>query len=81
MATLSADRDGERGARPGKLRGREAEMRCTRCDGDAMVTIRMTIADQEITFRHCPDCERNEWRGGAGELSLERVLALARAGR
>jgi hypothetical protein len=54
---------------------------CTGCAKTALVTIRMRVAGREIVFRRCNKCEANSWQDGAGALSLDEVLELARAGR
>jgi hypothetical protein len=54
---------------------------CTGCAKTALVTIRMRVAGREIVFRRCNKCEANSWQDGAGVLSLDEVLELARAGR
>lgn len=56
-------------------------MACTGCAQDTVVTIRMRIAGEEITFRRCAKCEANVWEGGEGRISLEEVLDLARVAR
>ena len=59
-------------------------MACSGCAGSAVsevITIRMRIADEEITFRRCGRCEANVWEGGEGQISLEEVLDLARVSR
>ena len=54
---------------------------CTGCAKAALVTIRMRVAGREIVFRRCAKCEANVWQDDAGDLSLDEVLELARAGR
>ncbi len=54
---------------------------CTGCAKVALITIRMRVAGRELLFRRCNKCEANMWQDDAGELSLDEVLALARAGR
>jgi hypothetical protein len=54
---------------------------CTGCAKTALITIRMRVAGRELVFRRCNKCEANQWQDDAGELSLDEVLALARAGR
>ena len=68
-------------------------MACAGCTGEALggegsggrrsdlVTIRMRIAGEEVTFRRCARCESNVWEAGAGRISLESVLDLARVTR
>jgi len=59
-------------------------MACSACTGSApseVITIRMRIADEEITFRRCGKCEANVWEDGGGRISLEEVLELARVPR
>lgn len=52
-------------------------MVCAGCAKDSVVTIRMRVGGEEVTFRRCSRCEVNVWEGVAGELGLERVLELA----
>ncbi len=54
---------------------------CTGCAKVALVTIRMRVAGREIVFRRFSKCESNMWQDDAGDLSLDEVLELARAGR
>lgn len=54
---------------------------CTGCAKTAVVTIRMRVSGREIVFHRCNNCEANVWQDGAGHLSLDEVLELARAGR
>jgi hypothetical protein len=54
---------------------------CTGCAKAAVITIRMRVAGREIVFRRCSKCESNMWQDHAGDLSLDEVLELARAGR
>jgi hypothetical protein len=54
---------------------------CTGCAKTALITIRMRVAGREIVFNRCNKCESNSWRDSAGDLSLDEVLELARAGR
>lgn len=59
-------------------------MACSGCTGSAqsdVITIRMRIADEEVTFRRCGKCEANVWEDGEGRISLEEVLELARVSR
>jgi hypothetical protein len=54
---------------------------CTGCAKAAVITIRMRVAGREIVFQRCSKCESNVWQDHAGDLSLDEVLELARAGR
>ena len=54
---------------------------CTGCAKTALITIRMRVAGRELVFRRCNKCEANMWQDDAREMSLDEVLALARAGR
>lgn len=54
---------------------------CTDNDRTDVITIRMHIAGDEVTFRRCGRCETNVWEGGGGRISLEEVLDLARVSR
>jgi hypothetical protein len=68
-------RDGRLGEQGGWV------VRCAICAKDTVVTIRMRIAGEEVTFRRCSGCERNEWVAGAGEQSLDDILDLVRVSR
>lgn len=52
---------------------------CTGCAKTALITIRMRVAGREIVFHRCSKCEANTWQDDLGVLSLNEVLALARA--
>jgi len=65
----------------GAVSGRHGMLVCTGCAKAALVTIRMRVAGREIVFRRCSKCESNMWQDDAGDLSLDEVLELARAGR
>lgn len=56
-------------------------MQCAICAKDTMVTIRMRIAGEDVTFRRCSCCERNEWTAGAAEQTLDDILDLVRVAR
>ncbi len=59
-------------------------MACAACTGSAeaeVISIRMRIAEEEITFRRCARCEVNVWEAGEARISLEEVLDLARVSR
>ena len=56
-------------------------MTCTGCAKDTVVAIRMRIAGDEIVFRRCSRCEANIWEDVDGEITLDRVLTLARPAR
>lgn len=56
-------------------------MQCGRCAKGRLVEIRMRIADNDVVFRRCGRCEAQAWEGAEGQLSLKRVLDLARVPR
>ena len=56
-------------------------MTCTGCANAAVIVIRMRIGGDEVTFSRCARCEVNHWAGYDGELSLDRVLELARSAK
>ena len=51
---------------------------CTRCGSD-LITIRMRVAERDLVFRRCFNCESNTWTTDAGVLSLDMVLDHVRA--
>ena len=53
---------------------------CTGCAKTVLITIRMRVAAREIVFHRCSKCESNTWQDHEGQLSLDAVLELARAG-
>lgn len=68
--------------RPYKAAGRLEggwEMHCERCGKATVIEIRMQVAEQDITFRRCGNCEAQGWEDADGGLPLDRVLDLARA--
>ncbi len=38
---------------------------CTGCAKQALITIRMRVADAEIVFHRCAKCEANTWQDDA----------------
>ena len=56
-------------------------MRCSICAKETVVTIRMRIGGEDVTFRRCSSCERNEWLDNGGARSLGDILELARITR
>lgn len=54
-------------------------MRCAACEQGSLIEIRMRIAGQELTFRRCGRCEAQAWTTTEGEITLGRVLELARS--
>ena len=52
--------------------------KCGHCDVNP-ITIRMRIAGREVVFQRCSSCETNTWHDDKGDLSLTRVLEMARA--
>ncbi len=57
------------------------EMRCARCAKGNLVEIRMRIGEADVVFRRCGKCEAQGWEGIEGNLSLQRVLDMARVPR
>jgi hypothetical protein len=51
--------------------------KCRHCEVSP-ISIRMRIAGREIVFQRCSSCEANTWHDDDGNLSLTRVLELAR---
>ena len=56
-------------------------MQCARCAKGHLVEIRMRIGEADVVFRRCGKCEAQAWEGAEGQLSLKRVLDLARVPR
>jgi NMD protein affecting ribosome stability and mRNA decay len=56
-------------------------VRCAVCAKDSVVTIRMRIGGEDVTFRRCSQCERNQWIDADGERSLDDILDLVRVSR
>ncbi len=54
-------------------------MHCAACEKGSLIEIRMTVAGEELTFRRCGRCEAQAWTTTEGEITLGRVLELARA--
>ena len=54
-------------------------MRCAACAKGSLIEIRMTVAGEELTFRRCGRCEAQAWTTPEGEITLGRVLELARS--
>jgi hypothetical protein len=67
------------------MRGRTSReaaiVHCAICAKDTVVTIRMRIGGEDVTFRRCSGCERNEWVDGVGHRSLSDILDLVRVSR
>lgn len=53
-------------------------MRCTACEKGSLIEIRMRVNGSELTFRRCGNCETQQWETLEGDISLSRVLELAR---
>jgi len=53
-------------------------MRCETCDKGSLIEIRMQVNGSELTFRRCGHCETQRWETLEGDISLTRVLELAR---
>ena len=53
-------------------------MHCGTCAKGSLIEIRMTVAGEELTFRRCGRCEAQLWTTTEGEITLGRVLELAR---
>lgn len=56
-------------------------MGCTGCADANLIAIRMKIGAEDVVFRRCNRCEINQWATTEGEISLDEVLELARAGK
>jgi len=54
-------------------------MRCAACEHGLLIEIRMIVAGEELTFRRCGRCEAQVWTTTEGEVTLGRVLELARS--
>lgn len=56
-------------------------MRCARCAKGSLVEIRMRVGESDLVFRRCGKCEAQGWEAAEGDVSLKRVLDLARVPR
>jgi hypothetical protein len=56
-------------------------MHCANCSKDTVVSIRMRVGGEDVTFRRCSLCETNQWDALDGEKGLDEILELAKAGR
>jgi len=53
-------------------------MRCAHCGSDDVIEIRMSVGDQDVSFRRCGKCETQGWTDGEDVIDLTEVLDLAR---
>jgi hypothetical protein len=58
-------------------KGRKNMKTCHKCTVSP-ITIRMRIAGREVVFQRCSTCEVNTWHDDLGDLTLTRVLEMAR---
>jgi ssDNA-binding Zn-finger/Zn-ribbon topoisomerase 1 len=56
-------------------------VQCSRCAKGRLVEIRMRIGENDVVFRRCGRCEAQAWEGAEGQMTLKRVLDLARIPR
>lgn len=56
-------------------------MRCSNCAHHDLVTIELTIAEEQVVFHRCPRCDARTWANADGRMSRDGVLELVRASR
>lgn len=51
---------------------------CARCGRGSLTTIRMRIAQREVVFQQCHECDARVWHRDGVVVSLDDVLELSR---
>ena len=52
-------------------------MVCPTCGTDKVVTIKLNVAEREVTMRSCGRCDRRWWHTDGEHVDLTNVLDLA----
>lgn len=62
-----------------ELDGRPGMVLCARCGEGTIMTIKMRIAQRDVIFEHCPQCDLKVWHRDGSVVSLDDVLELSRS--